>query len=111
MVCPGSQNDVSVYGNLLLLSTDSRRTDDSCAAAARRNPPRTLWEGIKLFDISNPGSPRYIAAVKTDCGSHTQTMMPCKGRDLSVYVSSYSPAAPRRTARRRTTRSPSSRFR
>ena len=56
-----------------------------------RRPPADRWEGIKIFDISNPLSPQYIEAVKTDCGSHTQTLVPGKGRDRSVYlyVSSY----------------------
>ena len=94
VLCPGSQNDVSVYGKLLFLGTDSQRTDDSCAStsvpgSAPADQPR--WEGIKIFDISNPLSPQYIKAVKTDCGSHTQTMIPGKGRDRSVYlyISSY----------------------
>jgi hypothetical protein len=89
VLCPGSQNDVSVYGKLLFLGTDSPRNDDSCASVS--DPAQARWEGIKIFDISNPLSPQYIKSVKTDCGSHTQTMIPGKGRDRSVYlyVSSY----------------------
>jgi hypothetical protein len=30
VVCPGSQNDISVSGNLLVLSTDSSRSNASC---------------------------------------------------------------------------------
>ena len=29
--CPGSQNDITISGDLLYLSTDSSRSDDSCA--------------------------------------------------------------------------------
>ena len=94
VVCPGSQNDISVWGDLLFLATDSQRTDDSCKSAAvpstaPAEAPR--WEGIKVFDIKNPRNPQYVASVKTDCGSHTQTIVPGKGRDRSVYlyVSSY----------------------
>jgi hypothetical protein len=91
VVCPGSQNDVSVYGKVLVLSTDSRRTDDSCASTATTDPAN-YWEGLKFFDISNPRSPRYVASVETDCGSHTHTLAPSRdGRDLFVYVSSYAP--------------------
>ncbi|MBG0563007.1 LVIVD repeat-containing protein [Actinoplanes aureus] len=89
VVCPGSQNDVSVYGDLLFLATDSIRSDDSCNSVAVPNtaPAETpRWEGIKVFDISDPLNPRYVAAVKTDCGSHTLTLVPGKKRDRSVYV-------------------------
>ncbi|MFI1989913.1 LVIVD repeat-containing protein [Actinoplanes sp. NPDC020271] len=94
VVCPGSQNDLSIYGDLLFVATDSQRTDDSCNStavpgSAPAETPR--WEGIKVFDVRDPLNPVYVAAVKTDCGSHTQTMVPGKGRDKSVYlyVSSY----------------------
>jgi hypothetical protein len=92
--CPGSQNDVSVSGKLLFLSTDSRRTNDSCASASTSDPVN-YWEGIKIFDISDPTAPKYIKSVATDCGSHTHTLIPGKAGDRSVYlyVSSYSPSA------------------
>jgi hypothetical protein len=92
LVCPGSQNDVSVSGNLLFLGTDSQRTDDSCtSAAATTETPGARWEGIKIFDISNPLTPQYLKSVKTDCGSHTQTLVPGKRGEPNVYlyISSY----------------------
>ncbi|NHC15768.1 hypothetical protein G9H71_18465 [Motilibacter sp. E257] len=95
VLCPGSQNDISVYGDLLVLSTDSPRTNDSCttgAAGSQNNAAH--WEGIKIFDISDIKSPQYIKSVRTDCGSHTHTLAPSKDlEDLYVYVSSYSPSA------------------
>ncbi len=94
VVCPGSQNDVSVYGNLLVLSVDSSRNDDSCNSTPQTASIEESWEGIRVFDITNPASPEYVAAVETDCGSHTHTLAPTKdGSDLFVYVSSYSPNA------------------
>ena len=92
VLCPGSQNDISVHGKLLFLGTDSQRTNDSCDNAASTTAvPGERWEGIKVFDISDPRTPRYLKSVKTTCGSHTQTLIPGKGRDRSVYlyVSSY----------------------
>lgn len=92
VLCPGSQNDVSVLGNLLFLSTDSRRTDDSCASTSSADGTN-YWEGVKIFDIKNPASPQYIKSVETDCGSHTHTLIPSKdGRTAYLYVSSYSPS-------------------
>jgi hypothetical protein len=92
VLCPGSQNDVSVKGNLLFLGTDSQRTNDSCDnTGSTTAAPGERWEGIKIFDISDPLSPKYLKSVKTDCGSHTQTMIPGKRGDNSIYlyVSSY----------------------
>jgi hypothetical protein len=92
--CPGAQNDVSVHGNLLLLSTDSSRSDDSCSSAAQPATVKESWEGIKVFDISDPGDPRYIKSVETSCGSHTHTILPSKdNKHLYVYVSSFLPNA------------------
>ena len=92
VVCPGSQNDISVSGDLLVLSVDSRRTDDSCNSTAQSPPQPLAWEGVRVFDISDPANPRYVAAVETDCGSHTHSLAPTKdGSDLYVYVSSYGP--------------------
>lgn len=92
VLCPGSQNDISVYGNLLFLSTDSPRTDDSCQSAAGSVANPAHWEGMKIFDISDVRNPRYVSAVRTDCGSHTHTLVP--GDDsVYIYVSSYGPNA------------------
>ncbi|MCY1139278.1 hypothetical protein OWR29_14860 [Actinoplanes sp. Pm04-4] len=92
VLCPGSQNDISVSGNLLFLGTDSQRTNDTCDnAASTAEVPGDRWEGIKVFDISNPLTPKYLKSVKTDCGSHTQTLVPGKRGEKAVYlyVSSY----------------------
>ncbi|WP_424185484.1 LVIVD repeat-containing protein [Actinokineospora sp. G85] len=93
VLCPGSQNDVSVSGNLLFLSTDSRRSDASCSSTAQNDGTRPYWEGMKIFDISNKRNPRYVKAIETACGSHTHTLVPDKkGKDVYLYVSSYGPA-------------------
>jgi hypothetical protein len=92
VLCPGSQNDVSVSGNLLFLGTDSQRTNDSCVNEASTTAnPGDRWEGIKIFDIRDPRTPKYLKSVKTDCGSHTQTLVPGKRFDPNVYlyISSY----------------------
>ncbi|RZU76422.1 LVIVD repeat-containing protein [Micromonospora kangleipakensis] len=94
VLCPGSQNDISVYGDLLFLSTDSSRSDDSCSSVSQSAAVKESWEGIKVFDISDKTNPRYIKAVETDCGSHTHTLVPAKdGLSVYLYVSSYSPAS------------------
>ena len=90
--CPGSQNDITVNGNLLYLSTDSSRSDDSCASTTQSATVKASWEGVKIFDITDKANPRYIKSVETNCGSHTHSLIPSDGKDY-LYVSSYSPSA------------------
>lgn len=97
--CPGSQNDVSVYRNLLILSVDSLRSNDTCdntpASMGLPVPVPTpgSWEGIRVFDITNPAKPRFVKSVLTECGSHTHTLAPSRdGSVVFVYVSSYGPS-------------------
>jgi hypothetical protein len=99
LVCPGSQNDISVFGNLLVLSVDSLRSDDSCTStgltvAQAAATGTGYWEGLRIFDISDPANPQYVKAVETDCGSHTHTLVPsADGATVYAYVSSYNPNA------------------
>ena len=93
VLCPGSQGDVTVHGDLLFYSVDSRRSDDSCNSVAQNDGTLPYWEGIRIFDISDKANPRYIKSVETDCGSHTHTLVPDKaGKDVYLYISSYAPA-------------------
>ncbi|MEU7279929.1 hypothetical protein AB0A69_14260 [Streptomyces sp. NPDC045431] len=92
VLCPGAQNDVSVSGDLLFLSTDSSRSDSSCSSTSQPATEKSSWEGMKIFDISDVRNPRYVAAVETACGSHTHTLVP-ERRNVYVYVSSYAPSA------------------
>ena len=89
--CPGAQNDVTISGTLLYLSTDSSRNNSSCSSAAQSATIKASWEGIKIFDVSVPTNPTYVAAVETKCGSHTNTLVPGGANDY-IYVSSYSPS-------------------
>ncbi|MCW2898179.1 MAG: hypothetical protein JWO67_444 [Streptosporangiaceae bacterium] len=93
VLCPGSQNDVSVAGDLLFLSTDSSRNNDSCQNTPQPATVPTSWEGIKIFDISDVNAPRYVKSVETKCGSHTHTLVPGKHGSVYIYVSSYRPDA------------------
>ncbi|WP_433518247.1 LVIVD repeat-containing protein [Nonomuraea sp. CA-143628] len=86
VACPAQQNDVSIYGDLLILSIDEPRSDESCASTTKSQ----AWEGLRIFDVSDKKNPKYVSAVATDCGSHTHTMIP-DGETLYVYVSSPGP--------------------
>jgi len=92
VLCPGSQNDITVDGNLLFVSTDSSRSDSSCNSTTQPATEKSSWEGMKIFDITDKRNPKYVAAVETACGSHTHTLVP-ERRNVYIYVSSYSPNA------------------
>jgi hypothetical protein len=111
--CRGPQNDVSFYQArdrlLLIQSIDRAQTTSECssqdtpvagpqvpdcAPEVGPCPPRTLvqpgFEGLRVFDVSNPTAPVHIASVPTACGSHTHTTIPDQDdRRAIVYVSSY----------------------
>ncbi|WP_327025424.1 LVIVD repeat-containing protein [Micromonospora sp. NBC_01739] len=92
VLCPGAQNDISIYGDLLFLSTDASRSDDSCGSVSQPASIKESWEGIKIFDVRDKKQPRYLKSVETACGSHTHTLVPAKNnKAVYLYVSSYSP--------------------
>jgi hypothetical protein len=93
VVCPGSQNDITVYGDLVFTSTDSVRTDDSCSSGTTSSANPTSWEGMRVWDISDITNPQYVKSVRTDCGSHTHTLVPGDDNNVFIYVSSYNPSA------------------
>ncbi|WP_166354036.1 LVIVD repeat-containing protein [Phytoactinopolyspora limicola] len=93
--CPGGQGDVSISpdGDLLFVSVDYPRTDDVCGSPPTSPANPTGWEGIRIFDVSDVGNPHYVTSVRTDCGSHTHTLVPGTGNDeIYLYISSYGPA-------------------
>ncbi|MGH2968554.1 MAG: LVIVD repeat-containing protein [Solirubrobacteraceae bacterium] len=95
ILCPGSQNDVTINDGILVTSTDSRRTTPGCDSVPASDPSLpTTWEGLKVWDVRNPKKPRLLTSVRTDCGSHTHTVLPEKKR-LIVYVQSYDVASGR----------------
>ncbi|WP_150242969.1 LVIVD repeat-containing protein [Nocardiopsis quinghaiensis] len=93
VLCPGGQGDVSVSGDLLYFSVDYPRAGTECGAPSVSTTDPDGFEGIRIFDISDKANPQYVSAVRTDCGSHTNTLVPGKdGEHEYVYVSSYSPS-------------------
>ncbi|MEO3871273.1 hypothetical protein ABGB18_20870 [Nonomuraea sp. B12E4] len=92
VVCPGSQMDMSVYGDLLFGSVDSSRNNDSCSSTSQPASVKESWEGIRIFDVSDKRNPKYIKSVETNCGSHTHTLVPDRwGKNVYIYISSYGP--------------------
>jgi hypothetical protein len=98
-LCRGPQDDVSLWeynGRLLLfLSVDRPQVNGATVCGQSSSTDTTAsdpngWEGIRIFDISDPANPIYLHAVRTDCGSHTHTLIPdLANTRLLLYVSSY----------------------
>lgn len=96
-VCPASQSDVSVYGDLLFVSGEGLggRLDCGTEGVAEAVSPDRL-RGIRIFDISDIRNPRYIANVQTCRGSHTHTVLkdPDDDENVYIYVSGSAPVRP-----------------
>jgi hypothetical protein len=49
-----------------------------------------MFEGIRVFDISDITAPVHVTSISTDCGSHTHTLLPEPENNRAIlYVSSY----------------------
>jgi hypothetical protein len=92
--CNGAQGDVSVYGDLLFQSVDHPQSSTACNSTDVTGSTPGMFEGIRIFDVSNRAAPVHIASVPTDCGSHTHTLVPDPAHaEVLLYVSSYPSSA------------------
>src|SRR5262245_33899232 len=108
MVCPGGQNDVSVYKNLLFMSVEMPNGRLDCGTDGfPPNPPpapgeekkrrlpaaqKDRFRGVRIFDVSDIKNPKQVAAVQTCRGSHTHTLVtdPNDKDNVYIYVSGVS---------------------
>src|SRR5215467_2740512 len=85
--CPASQNDVSVYKNLLFMSSEATNSRQDCNFGGI---PETASEnrvrGIRIFDIANVAHPKLVSTVQTCRGSHTHTVVTQPGDKDNVYI-------------------------
>ena len=75
VLCPGGQGDVSVHGNLLIMSVEQTRGRIDCGTQGVKetvSPER--FRGVRIFDISDLQKPKQVASVPTCRGSHTHTL-------------------------------------
>jgi LVIVD repeat-containing protein len=89
-VCPASQSDVSVYKNLLFVSGEGQTGRIDCGIQGVPEPvSKDRLRGIRVFDISNIASPKYVTNVQTCRGSHTHTVVtdPRDKENVYIYVS------------------------
>jgi hypothetical protein len=87
VVCPGGQGDVSVHGNLLIMSVEQTLGRIDCGTQGVQTPVSAeRFRGVRIFDISNASTPRQVAAVQTCRGSHTHTLVTDPGDSANLYV-------------------------
>jgi hypothetical protein len=89
-LCNGAQGDVSVYDGLLFRSVDTPQSSTDCDSGNVTASTQGMFEGIQVFDVSDPRSPEHLGSIQTDCGSHTHTLVPEPELNrVHIYVSSY----------------------
>ncbi|MGE5759719.1 MAG: LVIVD repeat-containing protein [Gemmatimonadota bacterium] len=93
-VCPGSQNDVSVYRNLLFMSVEALSGRVDCGGQGVQDTVSAeRMRGIRIFDLSDIAHPKPIVNVQTCRGSHTHTLVtsPADTANVYIYVSGTAP--------------------
>ncbi len=97
VVCPGGQGDVSVVGNLLIMSVEQTRGRLDCGLQGVAEPAsEERFRGLRIFDVSDFRMPRQVGAVQTCRGSHTHTVVtdPDDAGVIYVYGSGTSSVRP-----------------
>jgi hypothetical protein len=86
-VCPASQNDVSVYKNLLFMSSEAPNSRADCGFGGVPDPvSKERVRGVRVFDISDIKKPKLVTSVQTCRGSHTHTVVTQPGDNDNVYI-------------------------
>lgn len=87
-ICPGGQGDLSIVGNLMIMSVEQNRGRVDCGRqGVREDISRERFRGIRIFDISDRTRPRQVGQVQTCRGSHTHSVVSADSRSIIVYVS------------------------
>lgn len=92
--CPASQNDVSVYRNLLFVSGEDLGARIDCGEQGVKDTvSKERLRGIRIFDISDIAHPRNVGNVQTCRGSHTHSLLvdPKDPENVYVYISGSAP--------------------
>jgi len=95
--CPASQSDVSVYKHLLFVSGEGMGGRVDCGdQGVKEVVSKDRLRGVRIFDISDIGNPKYVANVQTCRGSHTHTVLedPEDRENVYIYVSGSAPVRP-----------------
>lgn len=89
-ICPGGQGDLSIVGNLMIMSVEQMRGRIDCGRQGNsQDVSAERFRGLRIFDISNTALPVQVGQVQTCRGSHTHSVVsgPDKDGSIIVYVS------------------------
>jgi hypothetical protein len=85
--CPASQNDVSVYKNLMFMSAEANNGRVDCLPGGVPDTvSKVRFRGVRVFDISDIKNPKLVANVQTCRGSHTHTVVESPKDPDNVYI-------------------------
>ncbi|MEO7521120.1 MAG: hypothetical protein ABIW79_04835 [Gemmatimonas sp.] len=85
--CPASQNDVSVYRNLMFMSAEANNGRVDCLPGGVTDTVSAIrFRGVRVFDISDIKAPKLVANVQTCRGSHTHTVLESPRDKDNVYI-------------------------
>ncbi len=87
VVCPGGQGDVSIVGDLLIMSVEQTRGRVDCGLQGiNEDISDDRFRGIRIFDISDIARPVQVGQVQTCRGSHTHSVVSGPGEDGMIIV-------------------------
>ena len=88
VVCPGGQGDVSIVGDLLIMSVEQTTGRVDCGReGVSERVSADRFRGLRIFDISTPTAPVQVGQVQTCRGSHTHSVVSADERAIIVYNS------------------------
>ncbi len=88
VVCPGGQGDVSVVGDLLIMSVEQTRGRVDCGLqGVEGEVSEERFRGLRVFDISDLTAVRQVGQVQTCRGSHTHSVVSADAEKIVVYNS------------------------
>ena len=88
IVCPGGQGDVSIVGDLLIMSVEQTRGRIDCGLEGiSEDISDERFRGLRIFDISDLTRPTQVGGVQTCRGSHTHSIVSADDSKIVVYNS------------------------
>mgnify|MGYP001031185910 CR=1 FL=1 len=88
IVCPGGQGDVSIVGDLLIMSVEQTRGRIDCGLqSVTEDVSDERFRGLRIFDISDLTLPKQVGLVQTCRGSHTHSVVSADDKRIVVYNS------------------------
>ena len=87
VVCPGGQGDISIVGNLLIMSVEETRGRVDCGLEGINSEPNPVrFRGLRIFDISDIKNPQQVGLVQTCRGSHTHSVVNQRTNEGKILV-------------------------